>query len=178
MKLAPLALAAVLFSCASAGPYGHAPVYAPLGEEESAAAGSVEYDPVMAKRSPDKWKGKSVSLFGVVLARAPGSGGNAELKLSVRTLEPRNLCDSTDEDSCRVTVSDHEHAVVHVLLHLGAEDDLGEHSVGPRSLVRVVGTLTDDVDAADGEPVLQAKYYRHWPRGFYVTTADRAVMRR
>lgn len=178
MKLAPLALVAALSSCASAGPYGHSHVYAPLGDERSAAAGATEYDPVMAKRSPDKWKGKTVSLFGVVLARSPGSGGNAEVKLSVRTLEPRNLCDSTDEDSCRVTVSDHEHAIVHALLHLSTEDDLGEHSIGPRSLVRVVGTVTDDVDASDGEPVLKATYYRHWPRGFYVTTADRAVMRR
>jgi hypothetical protein len=100
------------------------------------------------------------------------------VKLSVRTLEPRNLCESSDDDSCRVTVSEHEHAIVHALLRLSSEDDIGEHSVGPRSLVRVIGTVTDEVDQSDGEPVLKAKFYRHWPRDFYVTTADRSYMRR
>jgi len=177
MRSAVVTLAFALSACASSGPYGHSPVYAPLGDEEKATAGSKEYDPVMAKRSPDQWKGVAVSLFGVVLSRSPGTGGNADAKLSVRTLEPRNLCDSSDEDTCRVTVSDHEHAVVHVLLHLTAEDEIGVQSMGPRSLVRVIGTLTDEVDPSDGEPVLRATYYRHWPRGFYVTTADRGLMR-
>jgi len=149
-----------------------------LDEEESAAEGAITYDPVMAKRSPDKWRGKSISVFGVVLDRTAGAGGQAEAKLSVRTLEPRNLCESGDEDSCRVTVSEHEHAVVHVLVKLGVDDDIGPHSLGPASLVRIVGKLTDEVHPADGEPVLQATYYRHWPRGFYVTTADRKFMRR
>jgi hypothetical protein len=172
-----LALSLTVTACGGAGQYGYSPAYAPLSDEESAASNATDYDPVMAKRSPEKWKGKTVSVFGVVLNRAAGSGGNAEVKLSVRVLEPRNLCESADDDTCRVTVSDHEHAVVHALLHLSAEDDIGEHSIGPRSLVRVIGTVTDDVDPGDGEPVLTAKYYRHWPRGFYVTSADRKFMR-
>ena len=179
MKLRLSALALLVASCSSAGPYGHSPVYSPLDEEKAAIAGATDYDPVMAKRSPEQWKGKTVSLFGVVANRTPGAGGNTELKLSVRTLEPRNLCDSTDEDSCRVTVSSREHAVAHALLHLSsAEDDIGEHSIGLSSLVRVVGTLSDEVDPSDGEPVIRAKYYRHWPRAYYVTTADRGTMLR
>jgi hypothetical protein len=178
MRPVILALALSLSACSSAGQYGHSPVYSPLDAEESALKGATEYDPIMAARSPDQWKGKTISLFGVVLERSPGTGGNAEAKLSVRILEPRNLCESGDDnDSCRVTVSDHEYAVVHALLHLSTEDDIGEHSVGLRSLVRVVGKLTDDVDPSDGQPVLKATYYRHWPRGFYVTTADRGLMR-
>jgi hypothetical protein len=178
MKASALAMALLLSACGSAGPYGHSQVYSPLDEEEKATKGAVDFDPVMAKRAPEQWKGKTISLFGVVLARAPGSAGNAEVKLSVRTLEPRNLCDNAnDEDSCRVTVSDHEYAIVHALLHLATEDDIGEHSLGPQSLVRVVGTLSDDVDPSDGEPIVVAKYYRHWPRGFYVTTAARSLMR-
>jgi hypothetical protein len=172
-----LAFAVLLSACSSAGPYGHSQVYSPLDEEETAAKGAVDFDPVMAKRSPDQWKGKTVSLFGIVVARSPGTAGNAEVKLSVRTLDTRNLCDSSDEDTCRVTVSDREHAVVHALLHLATEDDIGEHSLGPQSLVRIVGTLSDGVDPSDGEPILVAKYYRHWPRGFYVTTAARSLMR-
>jgi hypothetical protein len=171
------AFALALPGCGSAGPYGHSQVYSPLDEESNAMEGTLEFDPVMAKRSPEKWKGKTVSLFGVVVARTPGTGGNAEVKLSVRTLETRNLCDSPDEDTCRVTVSDREYAVVHALLHLSTEDDIGEHSMGMQSLVRVIGTLSDAVDPSDGEPILVAKYYRHWPRGYYVTTAARALMR-
>jgi hypothetical protein len=171
------AFASSVAACGSAGPYGHSPEYAPLGDEESAASKAKEYDPVMAKRAPEKWKGTEVSAFGVVLSRTPGASGNSQLKLSVRTLEPRNLCESSDTDTCRVTVSEHEHAIVHALVHLSAEDDIGEHSVGPRSLVRVVGLLSDTVDQGDGEQVIQAKYYRHWPRNYYVTTADRKFMR-
>ncbi|HEX4477862.1 MAG TPA: hypothetical protein VH142_22390 [Polyangiaceae bacterium] len=177
MRWLVLLFAAAITACGSAGPYGYSRVYEPNGDEERAASSAIEYDPVMAKRSPEQWKGKTVSVFGVVLARNPGSGGNAEVKLSVRTLEARNLCDSSDDDSCRVTVSDHEYAIVHALLHLTTDDDLGEHSMGPRSLVRIVGTLSDDVDPSDGEPILLAKFYRHWPRGYYVTNADRKFLR-
>src|SRR5689334_866758 len=143
----PLVVASALFlaACGSAGQYGHAKTYSPLGGEESAAEGSADYDPVMAKRSPEKWKGKSVSAFGIVLQRSSGPAGANEVKLSLRNLETRNLCESTDDDTCRVTVSEHEHAVVHAMLHLKAEDDLGEHSMGPGSLVRVIGVLSDGV---------------------------------
>jgi len=175
-----LALAFGLFAlaCGSGGQFGHSKTYSPLSDEESAAEGAKDYDPVMAKRSPEKWKGISVSAFGIVVNRSSGPGGASEVKLSLRNLESRNLCESTDEDTCRVTVSEHEHAIVHAMLHLRTEDDLGEHSLGPGSLVRVIGVMADAVDPSDGEPVLQAKYYRHWPRGFYVTTADRKYMLR
>ncbi|MGH8311365.1 MAG: hypothetical protein ACRETX_16430, partial [Steroidobacteraceae bacterium] len=98
--------------------------------------------------------------------------------ISVRTLETRNLCDTEDEDTCRVTVSEREHAMLHALVKLSAGDELGEHSVGQGSLIRVIGVIGDDVDQNDGTPVLRATYYRHWPRNFYVTTADREHMRR
>jgi hypothetical protein len=174
LVLASLALS----GCHSPGLYGHSRVYSALDDEETAAKGAKEYDPVMAQRAPDEWKGKTVSLFGIVKARHPGTGGRAKLTLSVRTLEPRNLCDTSDEDTCRVTVGDREHAVVHAQATLSGEDDIGLKSVGAASLVRVVGTLTDAVDPDDGAPVVNVTYLRHWPRDFYVTTADRAHMRR
>jgi hypothetical protein len=178
MRLVAVILGLSALSCGSGGQYGHSKTYSPLGDEESAAATAKDYDPIMAKRSPEKWKGKSVSAFGIVVNRSSGHGGASEVKLSLRTLETRNLCESTDEDTCRVTVSEHEHAIVHAMLHLKAEDDLGEHSMGPGSLVRVIGPIADAVDPSDGEPVIQAAYYRHWPRGFFVTTAERKFMRR
>ena len=178
MRLLLLVLASsCLAACHSAGPYGHSRTYSPLSAEESAAQSSTDYDPVMAERMPQKWRGKRVSLFGVVTARDSGDSGSEDLKLSVRTLAPRNLCESADEDSCRVTVSEREHAVVHVMVKLESKDAIGRYSVAPGSLVRVIGEVTDNVDK-DGSATIRGAYYRHWPRNFFVTTAAREDMRR
>lgn len=171
-------VAGIVAGCHSPGQYGFSRVYSPLSDEESATKGAKEYDPVMAQRSPDEWKGKPVMVFGVVKDRQPGPAGTSDLKLSVRTLETRNLCDTADESSCRVTISDREHAVVHALVKLTGEDDIGNLSVGAGSLLRVVGPISDSVDADDGSAVVRASFYRHWPRNYYVTTADRSHMRR
>jgi hypothetical protein len=175
-----LLLAAVAFvaGCHSAGPYGHAPEYAALDEETAALAGSREYDPVMAQRQPEEWRKGTIALFGVVESRTPGGGGRALLKLSVRTLEPRNLCDNrNDDESCRVTVSSKDFGVVSVLVSLAAQDDVGPHSVAPKSLLRVVGAIGQDVSKSDGAPVVRATWYRHWPPFFYVTRASARDMR-
>jgi hypothetical protein len=172
----PLALLA-LGAC-SAGPYGHSPRYAPSGDEATLVAGAREYDPVMFARQPEEWRRGTVSLFGVVTNRGTGPGGGSYLTLSVRRLEPRNLCDNkNDDDSCRVTVSDRDFGAVHALVKLGGEDDVGEHSVGGGSLVRLVGRFGEDVDPNDGGPILRATWYRHWPRYFFVTSASRSQMR-
>jgi hypothetical protein len=164
--------------CRSAGPHGFATQYAPRSDEKTATAGGREYDPVMVARDPEAWRKSKTMLFGVVTSRAPGPGGAAYLTLSVRKLETRNLCsNANDEDTCRVTVSDRDFGVVHVLTRLDPEDDMGGHSVGVGSLLRTVGTFGEDVDPADGGPVLRSSFYRHWPRHFYVTRASADVMR-
>jgi hypothetical protein len=166
----------LLAACSSAGPYGYSRTYSPLSAESDAAEGAKEYDPVMAERDKAEWKKSKVSVFGIVTKRAEGPGGTAYLTLSVRSLEARNLCDTLDEETCRVTVGEREFAIVHATLKLTPSDDLGEKSLNRGSLVRVLGKLTDEVDAEDGAPVLKADYYRHWPRNFFVTTASRADM--
>lgn len=178
MRRLALGLPFLLFACHSAGQYGFSRSYQPLSAEEAAAQGTREYDPVMAARDKDDWKKGAVSLFGVVKTRSQSKDGSAYLTLSLRTLSERNLCDDFDEDTCRVTVSEHEHAIIHATLKLASEDDIGAQSVGKGSLVRVIGKLTDEVDADDGAPVLHASYYRHWPRNFFVTTAAADHMQR
>lgn len=175
MRLWPLALL-TLVGCSSAGPYGYSRTYAPLGAESDAADGAHEYDPVMAERDKADWKKKKVSVFGIVTKRAEGPAGTAYVTLSVRNLEERNLCEQLDEQTCRVTVGQHEFAIVHAQLKLAPSDDIGEKSLNRGSLVRVLGKLTDDVDADDGGVVLKGDYYRHWPRNFFVTTASRPDM--
>jgi hypothetical protein len=168
---------ALLTGC-GAGPYGHSPRYVELSEETAAGAGAREYDPVMVERQPEEWRKGAVTLFGVVESRTPGAGGQAMLKLGVRRLEPRNLCENEhDDDSCRVTVSDKDFGVVYALVTLRGGDDVGPKAVGQRSLVRIVGTLGQDVSPSDGAPVLHASYYRHWPMYFYVTRASATNMK-
>jgi hypothetical protein len=158
--------------------YGHSRIYSPHDAEETAAQGAEDYDPVMVKRQPEAWQKKKVSLFGVVTKRADLPGGKADLVLSMRTLEPRNLCETASEDSCRTTVSDNEHDTVHaVVTFVAATDEIGQYSIGTGSLVRVVGTVASP-DAADATQVIEASYYRHWPRGFFVTRSAASVMRR
>jgi hypothetical protein len=166
-----------LSGCHSAGQYGYARHYDALSEEEDAAEGAREFDPVMMEREPESWRGAKLSIFGVVKGRSQAPGGAAYLTLSVRRLADRNLCDSMAEDSCRVTVTNHEFGLVHAVVKLEPEDDLGKLSLSAGSLVRVVGTLTDDVDKIDGRQVLKGTYYRHWPRTYFVTDLDRDHMK-
>jgi hypothetical protein len=132
----------------------------------------------MVERMPEAWKKAKITVFGVVKRRTDAKGGGAYITLGMRTVADRNLCDAPDESSCRVTVSAREHAVVHAIARLRSGDDLGNTSILPGSLVRVVGHLTDDVDPSDGALVMRADYYRHWPRGEYVTMADSDHMKR
>jgi len=177
-SLALAALLSLVTGCYSAGPYGHSPRYVELSDETTAAAGAREYDPVMVERQPEEWHKGRVTLFGVVESRTAGPGGQALLKLSVRRLDPRNLCGSEqDDDSCRVTVSDKDFGVVYALVTLRGDDDVGPRSVGQRSLVRIVGSLGQDVSPSDGAPILHTSYCRHWPVYFYVTRASAREMR-
>jgi len=178
MRAALAALLSTAAGCHSAGPYGHSPRYVELSDETTAAAGAREYDPVMVERQPDEWRKGRVTLFGVVESRSAGPGGQASLKLSVRRLDPRNLCESEqDDDSCRVTVSDKDFGVVYALVTLRGDDDVGPRSVGQRSLVRIVGSLGQDTSPSDGAPIIHTSYARHWPVYFYVTRASAREMR-
>ncbi len=151
MRFALVCIALSIAGCAGAGPYGHAPRYAPLGVEEAAA-----------KKNPS-------SLFGVVIARSAGPGGAAYITVTVRKLEPSNTCEKPgDDDTCRVTVSDRDFGMMHALVKLEPEDDIGGQPMAAGSLVRLIGAYGQDVDPGDGRAILRAAYYRHWPRGQYI----------
>jgi hypothetical protein len=178
--------------CGGAGPYGHAPHYVPLGSEREAVANARPYDRRLGvERRPDDGRPRGrpagdtdrrygpVALFGVVDERVVGPGGQALLKLAVRALEAHNVCDREgDDDSCRVTVSDQDFGVVWALVALRAEDDTGPLAVGQRSLLRVVGTIAEDVSPVDGAPVVHATWYRHWPARQYLAAGPTGGPRR
>ena len=54
----------------------------------------------------------------------------------------------------------------------------GENRVQVNSLLRVYGTVIQGEYDREGGPILQGQYYRHWPRGEYVTSANASAMRR
>jgi hypothetical protein len=167
-----------LAACASAGPWGFARDYTPISSESAAAEGVHEYDPVMAGRRFHEWTNKRISVFGVV-KKLEEVSGRTRLELGIRVLQDRNLCDTASEDSCRVTVSEHEFAVLHAFVDLKPEDRAGEHRVLPGSLVRVIGLIQKAPDEnSGGGAVLDGSYHRHWPHKYFVTTADRDYMLR
>ena len=156
--------------------YGHAPSYVPLDAERTAAAAAHPFDPGAALHKSDV--GQSVSLFGVVESRSAGTGGQALLRLSIRSLEGSNVCKRAgDDDTCRVTVGDKDEGVVWALVALRAEDDVGGHAIGQRTLVRVIGTIGQDVSPTDGAPIVHGAFYRQWPVGEYVTPSTASSMR-
>jgi hypothetical protein len=164
--------------CASAGRYGYARTYEALEDEGPWATRAEEpvYDDV--RRAPEPYRGRVISFFGVVRSVGVGEGGAARLGLQVRTHQERHLCEEDSESTCRVTVSARDGGPFTALVALRPEDLAGENRLQTNSLVRVFGTVRQGEYDPDGGPVLQVQYYRHWPRGQYVTTASAELMRR
>lgn len=164
--------------CASGGRYGYARTYVPLDDESTWAARSEEpvYDDI--RRAPEPFRGRVVSFFGIVRSVGRGDNGPWRLALQVRTHQERHLCEEDSESTCRVTVSARDGGAFTASLTLRPEDIDGENRLQTNSLVRVFGTVTPGEYDADGGPVVQVQYYRHWPRGQYVTTASAELMRR
>lgn len=167
-----------LGGCASAGRYGYARTYVALDDEAAVAARSEEpvYDEV--RRAPEQFRGRTLSFFGVVRAVERGEGATSRLSLQVRTHQERHLCEEDSESTCRVTVSARDGGPFTAVVTLRPEDLEGENRLQTNSLVRVFGTVTPGEYDAEGGPVVQGQYYRHWPRGQYVTTASADLMRR
>lgn len=163
-----VALTGFLDGCASGGRYGYARTYIATGAEEDAEEGAVPFDPVMARRREKEWLGKKVAVFGVV-----ESIEGQDVLLSLRNLQQRNLCSSHEEDSCRVTVTDHEFAKLHASVRIQPSDK----KVQQGSLLRVIGTLSEEPHPDTGNWVIEASFYRHWPGGEFVTLSQREFMR-
>jgi hypothetical protein len=179
-RSALLAVCASLLCClgCGAGRWGTARHYEPLSGEEAAAEGAQDFDPVMVGRFFETWAGKRVSVFGVVLDHTLNASGQAELLLSLRVLQDRNLCQSASEDSCLVTVSETEFGNLNARVNLLPGELAGEHRLVRGSLVRIIGSVSKAPHPETGNYVILANYYRHWPPKYFVTTAARTYMTR
>ncbi len=165
-----------LAGCGGAGAYGYAPTYAPLSAEQDHLEAAVDLSYEEVRRDADGHRSTLLGWFGTV-ERLERDGERATVRLSLRTLAPRNLCADETDASCRVTVSEREGGTFTTSFPLHADDREGENKLWQGSLVRVYGRPTGEVNDEDGV-FLETTWYRHWPRGTYVTTAARGAMRR
>ncbi len=166
-----------LSACGGGGRYNYAQSYAPLRAEKGyfRSAEAVPYEDV--KRDPNGFKSVNIGWFGVVTAVDVLSDGRARISLSLRAHQERHLCSDQNASSCRLTVATRDLGPFTVDLALSPEEQNGPERIWVGSLLKIYGHASGDYDEHGG-PILDVTYYRHWPRGTYVTTAQRGGMRR
>lgn len=177
--VAMAAVASAFLQCNSGGRYGYSREYIYLPEEQpfaQRADDTAVYDEV--RRLPDRFNDHVLTWWGVVSAVEPGTDGSTRVTMQLRTHQARHLCEDETDGSCRVTINDRDGGSFTAVLRLNAEDLNGENRLQPLALVHVYGTVVQGEYNPEGGPVLRGLYYRHWPRGQFVTTASSGGMRR
>jgi hypothetical protein len=176
-RLLGLALGLCLFSACGGGAHGFARTYKPLAGEQRhfEEAQQLTYQDLV--REPNAYKNVEVGWFGVVTDMQTQPDGRTRLVLSLRAHQPRHLCSDESASSCRVTVSTTSLGTFSADLALKPAELAGKERIWQGSLLKIYGVPTGQSDESTG-PILDVKYHRHWPRGYYVTTAQRAEMRR
>lgn len=162
----------VFVACAGAGPYGYAPEYVPLSDEEDATSNVVEVPYEDIRRKPEDYESETVAWFGIV-----ESISESGAVLNYRVLAPRNLCRTGQESSCRVTISAREGGNFRIIQSFRPDQIHGEGAIHRGSLLRVVGSPVA-AESEDDLPALVVTYFRHWPALKFVTTNARSTMRR
>jgi hypothetical protein len=186
MNLRPFVLTVSLFAlsvthCAGAGRYSYAREYVFLSDERAFAERvdeSAVYDEV--RRMPDRFNDRLLSWWGIVtdVERPASASAPTRITMQLRTHQARHLCEDETDASCRVTINDRDGGSFTAIVQLQPDDFEGENRVQPLSVLRVYGTVIQGEYNREGGPILRAQYYRHWPRGQYVTSSAAGAMRR
>ena len=174
-----LSLITLPFVVACGGnPYGYGPFYAPLSQEQPYLEKGVDQSYEEVRRDPSGHQKELIAWFGVVDdVQKVGSSDQVRAAMSLHFHRERHLCTDQFDSSCRVTISDKAGGPFSVLLSLKPEDRDGRDRVYAGSLLKIYGHVTTEYDDRGG-PIIKADYYRHWPRGMYVTTGRAGNMRR
>lgn len=173
-----IALLAIGFAACAGNPYGYAPEYAPLGDEEGFIDQAQEASYEDVRRNPAEFDGTLIGWFAVVQKVEPGdAAGQYRVSMDLRFHQERHLCTDQFDSSCRVTISERSGGPFTALMVLRTEDQAGKYRIGAESLVKLYGKATHDYDPQGG-PILRVEYYRHWPVGNYVSTGHRGAMKR
>lgn len=169
----------MIAGCASAGRYGYAREYVYLSDERAygdRADETAVYDEV--RRLPDRFNDRLISWWGIVTDVENSNNGAARVTMQLRTHQARHLCEDETDASCRVTINDRDGGSFTAVVTLSPDDQAGENRVQPLSVLRVYGTVMQGDYNREGGPILRAQYYRHWPRGQYVTSSAAGALRR
>jgi hypothetical protein len=171
------ALAGLLLAACGAGQYGYDREYVPLSDEESymERVTDVSYEDV--RRDPADYSSTTLGWFAVVTSVERDAGNRTLIHGTHRIHQTRHLCSDETSGSCRVTVSDRESGPFTAVVDIHPEDREGESRLWAGSLVKIYGSPTGEFDT-EGGPIVEADFYRHWPRGTYVTTGAAGSMRR
>ena len=173
----PIAIVLLTVACGGVD-YGYAREYRPLSDEQELAERAEQASYEEVSRAPDAYRDKLIGWFGVVQSVQPGKeAGTTRVSMQLRFHQKRHLCADQFESSCRVTVSEKDGGPFTAILTLHPEDREGQDRVYRGSLLKVYGATTGEFDEQGG-PEIQTVFYRHWPRGKWVTTARQSVMLR
>lgn len=174
--LSLLAISLCFLGCGG-GQYGHTREYVTTSEEDDYAEAAAEVSYEEVRRDPAAFRSQTIGWFGVVTAvELDAATGNARVAMTQRIHQERHLCTDERESSCRVTVSERANGPFTASVTLRPEDRDGEGHVWIGSLLKIYGSPDGEFDAQGG-PVISTRYYRHWPRGAFVTTGARDRMR-
>jgi hypothetical protein len=168
---------ALLISACGGGQYGFSRTYEPLIGERAHLEKAQELPLEDVRKAPYDYKTVEVAWFGVVQSIHELGDGRSELYLAGRIHQARHLCKDEYQDSCRMTVSESSPGNFVARLKLKDDEKTGKERIWVGSLLKIYGTPTGDYDEK-GDPIVDVSYHRHWPRGYYVTTAQRSGMTR
>ena len=177
--LSILALALALADLAACGgnPYGYAPEYVPLSDEEPYDEKGLPLSYEEVRRDPMSNQSRLIAWFGVVESVKP-TGDRQQIAMQLVFHQERHLCTDQFDSSCRVTISEKEGGPFTAVVKLQPEHVAeGRDRVGPGSLMKIYGHVATDYDERGG-PIVNVEYYRHWPHGTYVNTRRAGNMRR
>jgi hypothetical protein len=172
------ALLLLTFYGCGGNPYGYAPEYVPLSDEEPYSEHGMALSYEEVRRDPAGNQANTLAWFGMVEKVTPVPGTN-QVKVAMQLVfhQPRHLCTDQFDSSCRVTISEKEGGPWTAVLTPRAEHREGRDRINAGSLLKVYGHVATDFDERGG-PIVNADYYRHWPHGTYVNTRRSGNMRR
>ncbi len=180
LGLSLLVLGALFAAGCGGGRWGYSRTYSAYGDEGSFLERETQLSYEEIKRFPDRHADDLVGWFGTVtdIAELDRTTGAARLTLQLRGHQDRHLCSDETEGSCRVTVTNRTIGPFQALLTVRSEDLTdGPERLWTGSLLKVYGHVLDGGTDETG-PVIQVEHYRHWPHGYFVTTAAAGSMRR
>jgi hypothetical protein len=175
----------VIFAACSGGRWNFARTYYPGSGEKAYYKQAITPPFLNVNKTPEDFENETISWFGIVKKVETSDDGHYILTLSHHTHQPRHLCETESNESCRVTVNAKSAGDFSILLTIKPEDIApGTERLQKQSLLHIYGqvrcrksegkTVCDRDDS--GNLFLNGLFYRYWPKRYYVTTLASSTM--